>query len=158
MQCFVSSYWNVHSHDSSRCVCLSLQRYLVPQLRSVCGLTEESAQISADALNLLIRQYCRESGVRNLQKQVEKVANTHRARGNSYSQSCSATLQKRGSWCKFEEKHLAKTVGVKSHHHHHHPPSAITLQNSSRTSPRTVPNVWQTDTAFWTLFPGLNGK
>ncbi|XP_075997730.1 lon protease homolog, mitochondrial [Genypterus blacodes] len=49
------------------------ERYLVPQLRSLCGLTEENASISPDALNLLIRQYCRESGVRNLQKQVEKV-------------------------------------------------------------------------------------
>uniref|UniRef100_A0A8D0AGP1 Lon protease homolog, mitochondrial n=1 Tax=Sander lucioperca TaxID=283035 RepID=A0A8D0AGP1_SANLU len=49
------------------------QNYLVPQLRSRCGLTEEKASISSDALSLLIRQYCRESGVRNLQKQVEKV-------------------------------------------------------------------------------------
>ncbi|XP_041791290.1 lon protease homolog, mitochondrial isoform X2 [Chelmon rostratus] len=48
------------------------ERYLVPQLRSLCGLTEEKASISSDALSLLIRQYCRESGVRNLQKQVEK--------------------------------------------------------------------------------------
>ncbi|XP_061681769.1 lon protease homolog, mitochondrial [Syngnathoides biaculeatus] len=49
------------------------QRYLVPQLRSLCGLSEEKASISSEALSLLIRQYCRESGVRNLQKQVEKV-------------------------------------------------------------------------------------
>ncbi|XP_055020606.1 lon protease homolog, mitochondrial isoform X2 [Boleophthalmus pectinirostris] len=49
------------------------ERYLVPQLRSLCGLSEDKASISPDALNLLIRQYCRESGVRNLQKQVEKV-------------------------------------------------------------------------------------
>ncbi|XP_061635242.1 lon protease homolog, mitochondrial isoform X1 [Phyllopteryx taeniolatus] len=49
------------------------QRYLVPQLRSLCGLSEEKASISSEALGLLIRQYCRESGVRNLQKQVEKV-------------------------------------------------------------------------------------
>lgn len=49
------------------------ERYLVPQLRSLCGLTEDKATISTDALNLLIKQYCRESGVRNLQKQVEKV-------------------------------------------------------------------------------------
>ncbi|KAF3691380.1 Lon protease -like protein, mitochondrial [Channa argus] len=49
------------------------ERYLVPQLRSLCGLTEEKSSISSDALSLLIRQYCRESGVRNLQKQVEKV-------------------------------------------------------------------------------------
>eukprot|EP00064_Thunnus_orientalis_P001077 superscaffoldBa00000067_g1078 len=48
------------------------ERYLVPQLRSLCGLTEEKASISSEALSLLIRQYCRESGVRNLQKQVEK--------------------------------------------------------------------------------------
>ncbi|XP_041861889.1 lon protease homolog, mitochondrial [Melanotaenia boesemani] len=49
------------------------ERYLVPQLRTLCGLTDEKASISADALSLLIRQYCRESGVRNLQKQIEKV-------------------------------------------------------------------------------------
>ncbi|XP_028299509.1 lon protease homolog, mitochondrial [Gouania willdenowi] len=49
------------------------ERYLVPQLRTLCGLNEEKASISSDALSLLIRQYCRESGVRNLQKQVEKV-------------------------------------------------------------------------------------
>uniref|UniRef100_A0A3Q2YTH6 Lon protease homolog, mitochondrial n=1 Tax=Hippocampus comes TaxID=109280 RepID=A0A3Q2YTH6_HIPCM len=49
------------------------ERYLVPQLRSLCGLSEEKASISPEALSLLIRQYCRESGVRNLQKQVEKV-------------------------------------------------------------------------------------
>uniref|UniRef100_A0A3Q2TBQ9 Lon peptidase 1, mitochondrial n=1 Tax=Fundulus heteroclitus TaxID=8078 RepID=A0A3Q2TBQ9_FUNHE len=48
-------------------------RYLVPQLRTRCGLSEEKASISSDALGLLIRQYCRESGVRNLQKQIEKV-------------------------------------------------------------------------------------
>lgn len=50
-----------------------MQRYLVPQLRTLCGLTEQKASISSDALALLIKQYCRESGVRNLQKQVEKV-------------------------------------------------------------------------------------
>lgn len=50
-----------------------VQRYLVPQLRSLCGLTEEKASVSSEALGLLIKQYCRESGVRNLQKQIEKV-------------------------------------------------------------------------------------
>ncbi|XP_062412588.1 lon protease homolog, mitochondrial [Sardina pilchardus] len=49
------------------------ERYLVPQLRTLCGLDEQKTEISAEALNVLIRQYCRESGVRNLQKQVEKV-------------------------------------------------------------------------------------
>ncbi|XP_035032637.1 lon protease homolog, mitochondrial [Hippoglossus stenolepis] len=49
------------------------ERYLVPQLLARCGLTDKKSSISPDALSLLIRQYCRESGVRNLQKQVEKV-------------------------------------------------------------------------------------
>lgn len=49
------------------------ERYLVPQLRILCGLTEDKTTISPEALGLLIKQYCRESGVRNLQKQVEKV-------------------------------------------------------------------------------------
>ncbi|KAK2087136.1 Lon protease mitochondrial [Saguinus oedipus] len=52
---------------------LPLQRYLVPQARALCGLDESKAKLSSDVLTLLIKQYCRESGVRNLQKQVEKV-------------------------------------------------------------------------------------
>ncbi|EHH29515.1 Lon protease-like protein, mitochondrial [Macaca mulatta] len=48
-------------------------RYLVPQARALCGLDESKAKLSSDVLTLLIKQYCRESGVRNLQKQVEKV-------------------------------------------------------------------------------------
>uniref|UniRef100_A0A8C9L5C1 Lon protease homolog, mitochondrial n=1 Tax=Serinus canaria TaxID=9135 RepID=A0A8C9L5C1_SERCA len=49
------------------------ERYLVPQARVLCGLDENKAQITSDVLTVLIKQYCRESGVRNLQKQVEKV-------------------------------------------------------------------------------------
>ncbi|KAB1259517.1 Lon protease-like protein; mitochondrial [Camelus dromedarius] len=50
------------------------ERYLVPQARAQCGLDESKAKLSSDVLTLLIKQYCRESGVRNLQKQVEKVS------------------------------------------------------------------------------------
>ncbi|XP_039734392.1 lon protease homolog, mitochondrial isoform X2 [Pteropus medius] len=49
------------------------ERYLVPQARALCGLDESKARLSSDVLTVLIKQYCRESGVRNLQKQVEKV-------------------------------------------------------------------------------------
>lgn len=45
----------------------------MPQARVLCGLDESRARLSPEVLSLLIRQYCRESGVRNLQKQVEKV-------------------------------------------------------------------------------------
>lgn len=46
----------------------------MPQARAQCGLDESKAKLSSDVLTLLIKQYCRESGVRNLQKQVEKVS------------------------------------------------------------------------------------
>ncbi|KFP76609.1 hypothetical protein N310_02281, partial [Acanthisitta chloris] len=49
------------------------ERYLVPQARVLCGLDENKAKITPEVLTVLIKQYCRESGVRNLQKQVEKV-------------------------------------------------------------------------------------
>ncbi|KAG8454812.1 hypothetical protein GDO86_001144 [Hymenochirus boettgeri] len=49
------------------------ERYLVPQALSMCGLDETKTRITSEALTVLIKKYCRESGVRNLQKQVEKV-------------------------------------------------------------------------------------
>ncbi|XP_077187935.1 lon protease homolog, mitochondrial [Paroedura picta] len=49
------------------------EKYLVPQARVLCGLDETKASITPEVLTVLIKQYCRESGVRNLQKQVEKV-------------------------------------------------------------------------------------
>lgn len=49
------------------------RQYLIPQAMNDCGLTEKQINITEDALNMLIRSYCRESGVRNLQKQIEKV-------------------------------------------------------------------------------------
>nr|XP_056723551.1 lon protease homolog, mitochondrial [Euleptes europaea] len=49
------------------------ERYLVPQARVLCGLDETKTSITPEVLTVLIKQYCRESGVRNLQKQVEKV-------------------------------------------------------------------------------------
>ncbi|XP_017860725.1 PREDICTED: lon protease homolog, mitochondrial [Drosophila arizonae] len=49
------------------------RQYLIPQAMKDCGLTEKQVNITEDALNMLIRSYCRESGVRNLQKQIEKV-------------------------------------------------------------------------------------
>ncbi|XP_017842207.1 lon protease homolog, mitochondrial isoform X1 [Drosophila busckii] len=49
------------------------RQYLIPQAMKDCGLTEKQVNITEDALNMLIRSYCRESGVRNLQKQIEKA-------------------------------------------------------------------------------------
>lgn len=49
------------------------QKYLVPQTQQQCGLTIEHAQITDEAIDTIIKNYCRESGVRNLLKQIEKV-------------------------------------------------------------------------------------
>ncbi|XP_076748659.1 lon protease homolog, mitochondrial isoform X2 [Xylocopa sonorina] len=49
------------------------KQYLVPQAMNDSGLTSEHITIDDNALHLLIKSYCRESGVRSLQKHIEKV-------------------------------------------------------------------------------------
>ncbi|KAK3925590.1 Lon protease-like protein, mitochondrial [Frankliniella fusca] len=49
------------------------KQYLVPQAMKDCGVTDTHVSITDDALNTIIKSYCRESGVRNLQKHIEKV-------------------------------------------------------------------------------------
>ncbi|KAI1301831.1 Lon protease -like protein, mitochondrial [Halotydeus destructor] len=49
------------------------QRYLIPQARKLAGVSEDNCTVSSDALPTLIKSYCRESGVRNLQKYIEKI-------------------------------------------------------------------------------------
>lgn len=48
-------------------------KYLIPQAMKESGLNEKNITINTDALIALIKSYCRESGVRNLQKHLEKV-------------------------------------------------------------------------------------
>lgn len=49
------------------------KQYLVPQARTESGLNQEQINIQDNALTVLIKSYCRESGVRSLQKHIEKV-------------------------------------------------------------------------------------
>ena len=49
------------------------EKYLIPQARRDTGVSNEQVHIEPEALQTLIKSYCRESGVRNLQKQVEKI-------------------------------------------------------------------------------------
>lgn len=49
------------------------KQYLLPQAMKDSGLKDSNIGIEDSALNKLIKQYCRESGVRNLQKHIEKV-------------------------------------------------------------------------------------
>ncbi|XP_053406180.1 LOW QUALITY PROTEIN: lon protease homolog, mitochondrial-like [Mercenaria mercenaria] len=49
------------------------ERYLIPQAQEHTGIKSDQVTISQHAMQELIKCYCRESGVRNLQKHVEKI-------------------------------------------------------------------------------------
>ncbi|SPO05954.1 probable Lon proteinase, mitochondrial precursor [Cephalotrichum gorgonifer] len=49
------------------------ERYLAPSAKEAAGLKEADVQLTEAAIQELIKSYCRESGVRNLKKQIEKV-------------------------------------------------------------------------------------
>ncbi len=48
-------------------------RYLSPQAKELSGLKDVDVNLDKEAILELINKYCRESGVRNLKKQIEKV-------------------------------------------------------------------------------------
>ena len=48
-------------------------RYLAPAAKELSGLKDVDVKLNDDAIWELIHKYCRESGVRNLKKQIEKV-------------------------------------------------------------------------------------
>ncbi|KAK2630421.1 hypothetical protein QTJ16_001241 [Diplocarpon rosae] len=49
------------------------ERYLGPAAKDLAGLKDVDVNLSKAAIEELINKYCRESGVRNLKKQIEKV-------------------------------------------------------------------------------------
>lgn len=49
------------------------ERYLSPAAKELAGLKEANVKLADEAIEELIKSYCRESGVRNLKKQIEKV-------------------------------------------------------------------------------------
>lgn len=49
------------------------ERYLGPAAKELAGLKDVDVDLSKGAIEELIKSYCRESGVRNLKKQIEKV-------------------------------------------------------------------------------------
>ncbi|KAJ1725136.1 ATP-dependent Lon protease pim1, partial [Coemansia erecta] len=49
------------------------QRYLAPQAKEAAGLEGSAVTLSDEAVGALVRNYCRESGVRNLKKHIEKI-------------------------------------------------------------------------------------
>lgn len=49
------------------------QRYLAPSAKDLAGLKDANVDMTESAIEELIKSYCRESGVRNLKKEIEKV-------------------------------------------------------------------------------------
>ena len=49
------------------------ERYLAPQAREASGLKDADVQLDPTAVDMLIKYYCRESGVRNLKKHIDKA-------------------------------------------------------------------------------------
>ncbi|KDQ14889.1 hypothetical protein BOTBODRAFT_145436 [Botryobasidium botryosum FD-172 SS1] len=48
-------------------------KYLAPQAKEASGLKDADVTLDADAIDMLIKYYCRESGVRNLKKHIDKI-------------------------------------------------------------------------------------
>ncbi|KAJ6253803.1 lon protease [Anaeramoeba flamelloides] len=49
------------------------KKYLIPKVRKETGIKENQVEITESAIRSLIRDYCREAGVRNLEKNLEKI-------------------------------------------------------------------------------------
>ncbi|CAE6488223.1 unnamed protein product [Rhizoctonia solani] len=49
------------------------ERYLAPQAKEASGLKEANVILESEAIDHLIKYYCRESGVRNLKKHIDKI-------------------------------------------------------------------------------------
>jgi Lon-like ATP-dependent protease len=49
------------------------EKYLGPQAREASGLKNADVILDPASVDVLIKYYCRESGVRNLKKHIEKV-------------------------------------------------------------------------------------
>ncbi|KAL2120481.1 hypothetical protein VTJ04DRAFT_4508 [Mycothermus thermophilus] len=49
------------------------EKYLAPQAQELAGLKDVDVKLTKEAIEELIKSYCREAGVRNLKKKIEKV-------------------------------------------------------------------------------------
>lgn len=70
----------VSGYVSEEKMCIA-ERYLGPQAKEASGLKNADVQLEPATIDVLIKYYCRESGVRNLKKHIDKVStDMHRPR------------------------------------------------------------------------------
>eukprot|EP00795_Rhopilema_esculentum_P005945 gene5945-11297_t len=77
------------------------QKYLIPVAQERAGLKDSDVNITDEALKTLIRSYCRENGVRNLQKHIEKV----------FRKTALMLVEQGGGEIKILDNNLKKFVG-----------------------------------------------
>lgn len=53
--------------------CVIADKYLGPQAKEASGLKDADVLLDPSTVDVLIKYYCRESGVRNLKKHIDKV-------------------------------------------------------------------------------------
>ena len=53
--------------------CVIAEKYLGPQAKEASGLKDADVLLDSSTVDVLIKYYCRESGVRNLKKHIDKV-------------------------------------------------------------------------------------
>lgn len=53
--------------------CVIAEKYLGPQAKEASGLKDADVLLDPTTVDVLIKYYCRESGVRNLKKHIDKV-------------------------------------------------------------------------------------
>ena len=84
------------------------KRYLVPRQLAATGLKPEQCEIDEAALRAIIRDYTREAGVRNLERQIGAALPTrrHADRGRA-----------RPKGCRIEEKDVAEILGAPRFEH-----------------------------------------
>lgn len=69
-------------------------RYLAPQAKEASGLADADIELETAAVEVLIKDYCRESGVRNLKKHIDKVRSmSRRARQQRSSSGIRSTAR-----------------------------------------------------------------
>lgn len=76
-------------------------QYLIPQALKDSGLDTTKINITEESLGSLIKSYCRESGVRNLQKHIEKIV-----RKVAYK-----LVKKEAEFCEIRDENLSEFVG-----------------------------------------------
>lgn len=78
------------------------QRHLIPRQRELHGLNPEEFSISDEGLRTLIRQYCREAGVRNLEREIASLSR----------KAVKNILVKKIDHLKLTKKNLEKYAGI----------------------------------------------